>query len=273
MNYELIRPMFEAFRANEGIATGVVQWMLNAAWPKMYWQLYDWYLNPNGVFYGTKKACEPLQLIYKYSSRSVFLVNSTRRSIENLTAEIRIFDLHSNEIFNNRQTASTGPQSSMEIFTLPDFPDITATYFLDIRLIEKDGSQIASNYYWLSTQSDVLDYQAQVDPWEYYTPSKQYADFTLLNSLSPTTVTLRREIQTNNNRLTVELENTGESIAFAVKLDIINDKTGETIVPVFWQDNYIALLPGERRTINAEFNRDASNIKFNVQGWNAETKS
>jgi len=272
MNYELIRPMFEAFRANAGIATGLVQCMLNAAWPKMYWQLYDWYLNPNGAFYGTKKACEPLQLIYNYSSRSVFLVNSTLRSSENLTAEIRIFDLNSNEIFRNKQMVCAEPQSSKEIFTLTDFPDITATFFLDMRLIEKDGTQIASNFYWLSTQSDLLDYDAKVDPWEYYTPSKQYADFTLLNSLSPTTVTIHKEVPKDNNKLTVELENIGDSIAFAVKLDIIDDKTGEAVVPIFWQDNYIALLPGERRTIHAEFNKDASNIKLDVQGWNVEIK-
>jgi exo-1,4-beta-D-glucosaminidase len=272
MNYELIRPMFEAFRANEGIATGVVQWMLNAAWPKMYWQLYDWYLVPNGAFYGTKKACEPLQLVYNYSSRSVFLVNSTRSGSDNLTAEIRIFDLHSNKIFQNKQAVSTGPQSFKEIFTLPDFPDITATYFFDLRLIEKEGTQIASNFYWLSTQPDVLDYGAKVDPWEYYTPSKQYADFTLLNSLSPTTVEVRQKMSKDNNKLAVELENIGDSIAFAVRLDIIDDKTGEAVVPVFWQDNYIALLPGERRAINAEFNKDASNIKLDVQGWNIKAK-
>jgi exo-1,4-beta-D-glucosaminidase len=272
MNYELIRPMFEAFRANEGIATGVVQWMLNAAWPKMYWQLYDWYLNPTGAFYGTKKACEPLQLIYNYSDRSVFFVNSTTRISENLTAEIRIFDLHSNEIFYHKQAGCIEPQSSIEIFTLPDFPGITATYFLDMRLIEKNGTQKASNFYWLSTQPDVLDYQAKVHPWEYYTPSKQYADFTLLSSLSPTTVTKRREMKTDNNKLTVELENIGDNIAFAVKLDIIDDNTGEAIVPIFWQDNYIALLPGERKTIHAGFNRNTSNIKLDVQGWNVEIK-
>ncbi|MCP4258670.1 MAG: glycoside hydrolase family 2 [Planctomycetes bacterium] len=272
MNYELVRPMFEAFRANEGIATGVVQWMLNAAWPKMYWQLYDWYLNPTGAFYGTKKACEPLQLIYNYSSRSIFLVNSTRRSSENLTAEIRIFDLHSNEIFHNKQTVCTEPQSSKEIFALPDFPDITATYFLDMRLIEKDGTQKASNFYWLSTKSDVLDYDAKVDPWEYYTPSKQYADFTLLNSISRTTVTIHKKMSKDNNRLTVELENVGKSIAFGIKFDIIDDKTGEAIVPVFWQDNYISLLPGQRRTVYAELNKDASNVKIDVQGWNVDVK-
>ncbi|MHC4728773.1 MAG: glycoside hydrolase family 2 TIM barrel-domain containing protein, partial [Planctomycetota bacterium] len=272
MNYELIRPMFEAFRVNEGIATGVVQWMLNAAWPKMYWQLYDWYLNPNGAFYGTKKACEPLQLVYNYSSRSVFIVNSTRRSSENLTAEIRIFDLHSNEIICNNQEVYAEPQSSIEIFALPDFPDISATYFLDMRLIEKDGKQVASNFYWLSTKSDALDYDAKVDPWEYYTPSKQYADFTSLNSLSPTSVNISRQMKIDNNKLTVVLENIGDSIAFGVTLDIIDENTGKAVVPVFWQDNYIALLPGQRRIINAGLKRDTSNIKLDVKGWNIETK-
>ena len=73
MNYELMRPMFEAFRANKTRATGVIQWMLNAAWPKMYWQLYDYFLKPNGAYYGTKKACSPLQLIYNYGDFSIYL--------------------------------------------------------------------------------------------------------------------------------------------------------------------------------------------------------
>jgi exo-1,4-beta-D-glucosaminidase len=172
----------------------------------------------------------------------------------------------------NNQKVCAEPQLSKEIFKLPDFSDITATYFLDMRLIEKDGKQIASNFYWLSTESDVLDYETKVAPWEYYTPSKQYADFTLLNSLSPTTVMIRRKMQPDNSRLVVELENIGGSIAFGVKYDIVDGETGEPVVPVFWQDNYIALLPGERRTIHAGFAGDASSIKLDVQGWNVETK-
>ena len=35
MNYELMRPMFEAFQVNKDNAMGVVQWMLNSAWPEM----------------------------------------------------------------------------------------------------------------------------------------------------------------------------------------------------------------------------------------------
>ena len=57
MNYELMRPMFESFQANKGKTTGIIQWMLNSAWPALYWQLYDYYLIPNGAYYATKKAC------------------------------------------------------------------------------------------------------------------------------------------------------------------------------------------------------------------------
>ncbi len=40
-SYEAMRPMFEAFAVNRPLTTGVIQWMLNSAWPEMYWQLYD----------------------------------------------------------------------------------------------------------------------------------------------------------------------------------------------------------------------------------------
>ena len=76
-SYEAMRPMFEAFGANKPRATGVIQWMLNAAWPKLYWQLYDYYLMPTGAFYGTRKGSQPQTLVYSYADRSVTLVNDT----------------------------------------------------------------------------------------------------------------------------------------------------------------------------------------------------
>ena len=56
--------MFEAFGRNKYEATGVIQWMLNNAWPSMIWHLYDYYLRPGGGYYGTKVACEPLHVQY-----------------------------------------------------------------------------------------------------------------------------------------------------------------------------------------------------------------
>jgi exo-1,4-beta-D-glucosaminidase len=272
LNYELIRPMFEAFRVNRPQATGVVQWMLNAAWPKLYWQLYDWYLMPTGAFYGTKKACQPCQLVYDYSSRSVFLVNDAHRFNKSLAAEIRVLDLSSRKVFHRRLEVDGKEESAQKLLTLPELCDISATYFLDLRLLDSDETQIASNFYWLSTQDDILDYEAKVDPWEYYTPSKQYADFTLLNSLAPTTVEVRHELERkdDNNVMSVGLKNTGADVAFGIELNLADANTDTGIVPIFWQDNYIALLPGESRTMHAVFSRAASDVSLDIQGWNVE---
>jgi len=272
MNYELIRPMFEAFRVNKGLATGVIQWMLNTAWPKLYWQLYNWDLNPTGAYYGTKKACEPLQLIYNYANRNVFLINDTLTCREDLTAEIQIFDLYAKKIFQDSKTVRSEPQSSQKILALPELPDITSTYFLNLRLSTKDGEHIVSNFYWLSTRPDILDYEAKVDPWEYYTPSRQYADFTLLNTLPATTIEVQQELMTegDNNLLSVELKNTGQSVAFAVEINVIDNNTGDAVVPIFWQDNYITLLPDESNTVKAVWAKDISDIRLDIQGWNVE---
>jgi exo-1,4-beta-D-glucosaminidase len=270
LNYELIRPMFEAFRVNRPKATGVVQWMLNAAWPKLYWQLYDWYLAPTGAFYGTKKSCRPCQLIYNYASRAILLANDTQQSLKKAFAEIRVPDLKANEVLNEKLKVKSKAEPVQELLTLPDLPGITGTYFLDLRLFDSDKTQIASNFYWLSTKPDILDYVAKVEPWEYYTPCKQFADFTLLNSLATTKVEVQHNLKAENdhNTLSVELNNTGSSIAFAVELNVIDSSTGSGIIPIFWQDNYVTLLPAESRNIKATFTKATSDVSLNIQGWN-----
>ncbi|MET0551395.1 MAG: sugar-binding domain-containing protein, partial [Vicinamibacteria bacterium] len=42
--YEGQRAMFEGYARNKYRSTGVIQWMLNNAWPSMIWHLYDWFL-------------------------------------------------------------------------------------------------------------------------------------------------------------------------------------------------------------------------------------
>ena len=44
--YEGVRAMYEAYSRNKYESTGVIQWMLNNAWPSMIWHLYDYYLRP-----------------------------------------------------------------------------------------------------------------------------------------------------------------------------------------------------------------------------------
>ncbi|MCL5280708.1 MAG: glycoside hydrolase family 2, partial [Planctomycetes bacterium] len=138
MNYELMRPMFEAFRVHEGRATGVIQWMLNAAWPKMYWQLYDWYLMPTGALYGAKKACEPLQLVYDYGDNSIYFVGAVfpeRSQIEGpitgarLYADIQVHDAESKSVLMTHVPLDAGSGTAQKVFELPPLERISTSYF------------------------------------------------------------------------------------------------------------------------------------------------
>jgi exo-1,4-beta-D-glucosaminidase len=272
LNYELMRPMFEAFRANKGIATGVVQWMLNAAWPKMYWQLYDKYLRPTGAFYAARKACEPLHLLYNYGDRGIYVVNEHLTAFRNLRATIRVLDINSIEVLNKMLDISAESESSTEIFRLPEFDEITTTYFLDLRLHDEQDIEIANNFYWLSTKPDVLDYEAKVEPWPYYTPSREFADLTALNSLPAVGVDIEYNSKATGSDKTIaaKLTNAGDRVAFFIELKVLEKKTGEMILPVFWEDNYISLLPGQIRNIEAVLPPTDEETVLTIDGWNLE---
>src|SRR5262249_49958957 len=97
MTYDGERAMFEAYARNKYDSTGVIQWMMNNAWPSMIWHLYDYYLRPGGGYFGAKKACEPLHIQYSYDDRSVVVVNGYYKSLKGLKAIAKIYDLSGQE--------------------------------------------------------------------------------------------------------------------------------------------------------------------------------
>lgn len=269
MNYELMRPMFEAFQVHKKRATGVVQWMLNAAWPKMYWQLYDYYLNPTGAFYATQKACLPLSLIYNYGDNQIYLINDYLYDVENIQAQIRVYDIESNLLLEKNISTSALKDSSKSIFELQEIENLTSTYFLDLRLHDTDNKEISNNFYWLSTKEETLDYEADLGEFAYHTPSKDYADLTLLNTMPKVKLAIDIDHKKNGSKqyFTVALENTSDTIAFLINLKAVEKSNGEIILPVFTEDNFISLLAGEKRTVSITFDSDVE-AEIKVEGWN-----
>jgi len=185
-----------------------------------------------------------------------------------------VLDINSLEVLNRTFALDAEPESSAKIFELPEFKNISTTYFLDLRLNNDKGIEIGSNFYWLSTRPDVLDYDTKVEPWPYYTPSKEFADLTALNSLPPAKVNVKyhAEMTGEQTKMTATLHNAGNTIAFFIELKVSKKKSGETILPVFWEDNYVSLLPGETRTIEATFSATNDRAVLTLNGWNLENR-
>src|SRR5262249_13879295 len=142
--------------------------------------------------------------------------------------------------------------STAKILTLPDVSGLSSTYFLVLRLEDSAGKLVGSNFYWLSTKPETLDWAKS--NW-YMTPTASYADFTAISQLPKVKlkVTERTEHKGEEAITHVTLENPSKSLAFFARLKVDKGTKGEEILPVRWQDNYISLLPGEKRDLTATY--------------------
>ncbi|MFA5329737.1 MAG: sugar-binding domain-containing protein [Prolixibacteraceae bacterium] len=275
-NYEIMRPQFEAFIAHKPKSTGLVQWQLNSAWPKLIWQLYDTYLQPNGSFYGVKKACNPLHAIYRYGFDDIYLANEDLQTAKNLTVKIRIFDINSKEIFADQWQGEIPSNISKFIYKLPEIKNLTAVYFLDLRIFNQENKELDNNIYWLSQKKDVLDYDASKKlEWPFYTPTSQFADYTALDRLPKVKMEYQYDYTKDDQfgKIKLVVKNPSEAIAFFNFMDVIDPQTQSPILPIYWDDNYVTLLPGETRTYEAKF--FLSDFKgeepvLEIRGWNVD---
>jgi exo-1,4-beta-D-glucosaminidase len=286
--YEAHRAMMEAYGRNKYTSTGIIQWMLNNAWPSMIWHLYDWYLRPGGSYFGVKKACEPLHVQYSYDDRSIVVVNSYYQRFASLKVIAKVYNLDMTEKFSKEADVIVGPDSSTRVFTLPPLTGLSTAYFLSLTL-EFAGQAKSQNFYWLSTREETLDWaREELDTsGEYdistWTPSQTFADYRPLNQLSR--VDLDAKVQyrqgVKETAATVTLHNPTSTLAFAIYLKVKRVSSGrvsrdappdDEILPVLWQDNYFALLPGETRQVTATFRTENSGKMVEVEGWNVNPR-
>ncbi|MHB8608132.1 MAG: glycoside hydrolase family 2 protein [Candidatus Acidiferrales bacterium] len=270
MTYEGERAMFEAYGRNKYKSTGIIQWMLNNAWPGLIWHLYDYSLRPAGGYFGSKKALELVHVQFSYDDRSVAIVNGEQKALQGLKVVAKVFDTSMKERFSQEALADLPADGVIRTFKVSEPEGITSTYFLNLQLFSPAGKLLSRNFYWLSTKPDVPDFPKS--EW-YYTPLTQYADFDALQNLPKATVKAAMEYSDAGSEPTahVTLENTGSGLAFLVRLRLLKGKNGAEVLPVFWDDNYISLLPGEKREITVHLRKrdlGAAHPVLAVDGFN-----
>ncbi len=277
MAYDSERAMFEAYSRNKYGSTGVIQWMLNNAWPSLIWHLWDYYLQPAGGYFGAKKACEPLHVQYSYDDRSVAVVNSTYQPGLNLSVTAKLFDSALHERFSATLPVDVPADGVTKAGAFPEgaFDPASPVYFVDLVLKDNFGKELSTNFYWLSAKKNIYDWAAEDN--DAFTPVKSYEDFTALQSLpSAGKISVGAGVLSGAGGPLVRamLQNRSDHLAFQIHLGIRRKNEGADILPVLWSDNYFSLMPGESREVTAQFlSPDAlsGETELRVTGWNIET--
>ena len=248
VNYDGYRAMFEAQSKNR---MGLLIWMSHPAWPCFVWQTYDYYFEPTAAYFGAKKASEPLHIQWNAATDNVEVVNYSAGNATGLTASVQLLNMDG-AVKWEKTAAVDSPEDSLRTPIKMEYPQgLTPTHFIRLKLMH--GSQLVSeNFYLHGTQEDNF---------------KAIRDLPKVNLEAST----KAEHQGSKWLLTTELHNPSAQPALMVRLKAVREKSGDRILPAIYSDNYVALMPGERRTIRTELaNADTrgESPRMVVEGFN-----
>lgn len=230
VDYNAYRGMFEAQSKNR---PGVLIWMSHPAWPSILWQTYDYFFDTDAAYFAAMHASEPLHIQWNAAADTVEVVNYNAGDQASLTARAEVIDIDGK--VKAQQTASLdSKEDSTESPIHLQYPvGLARTHFLRLTLLR--GDKVLSTNLYLRGNSE--------------------EDYAGIRSLTPANVEMKTHItQTGSTwHVEAELHNGSSTPALMVRVKAVRDKTGDPIAPAFYDDNYIALMPGERQTIHVEF--------------------
>jgi hypothetical protein len=91
-----------------------------------------------------------------------------------------------------------------------------------------------------------------------------------LNSLPQAQLSASAAVSKANGErtVTVRIKNRGPAAALMIKLTLENAATGQRILPAYYSDNYVSLLPGEERSVSVAFAAGDAAPAIDLRGWN-----
>ena len=249
-NYEGYRAMFEAQGKNR---MGLLIWMSHPCWPSFVWQTYDYYLDPTAGYFGAQKGSEPLHIQWNPVADEVEVVNYSAGASAGLTARVQVINMDGAVKWEKSATLDSAEDSMAAPIKMEYPAGLTPVHFIRMEL--RQGQRLVSdNFYWRGTQEE--NYRA-------------------LRSLPKVALEASTTAEHRGGRwfLKTALANGSSTPALMVRLKAVRHKSGDRILPAVYSDGYVALMPGEKRTIDTEISEaDArgETPRIVVEGFNVK---
>jgi hypothetical protein len=257
VNYDQYRALMEGFSAHMwDWYTGTIIWKTQNPWTALRGQMYDYYLDPNACLYGLHSGSEPLHIMYDPVTGMTMIANNTFRTVRDLMMQIRVLDMTGKTLMSSQQFFEVGPTVAKNYVPIGHQVDRLRGkegIFLSLRLLDVNQKVVSDNFYWLPDSTGM------------YSGLQHMPASNLAVTASATA----------RNQIAVTLKNpTGAPVAFFNRLSLVDPKTKERLLPVFYSDNYISVLPGESKTLTLDYTPKAGVTPVvSVRGWNLEEKT
>ena len=264
-NYKSIWEVWNYNKLNYGdrYASGFLFWYHNPPIRQVCARMWDWSLEPTAALYAARNACEPLHPQFDFLKNSVSVVNDYYRTFTNYKVTADVYDLNSKKVLSKEAVVNLPEDGVCEDVFRIDFPSgISNVHFIKLRLLDDKGKEVGSNFYWRSN-SKYEGKNTLTGP-----TTAGFQDLSKMEELQLKVNYTTREV---NDRYFVEIDviNRSGVIAFFTQLQFLDDNN-KPIRPSFYSDNFFSLIPGEKKTITIETNKNKLPLKKKlvVRGWN-----
>ncbi|QND52244.1 beta-galactosidase [Phyllobacterium sp. 628] len=270
-NYECIRAIYESYVAAmigpvsaevPDPTTGVVMWMSNPAQPSFVWQMYSHDLEQHSSFFAVKHACEPVHIVMSARSLDLVLANHTATKLSG-SVDIGIYELNGTMSSRTTQNFSdVAPASFKNLVNIGSKVDaaVSEVCFVSLKVSDSKGGMLCENFYW-------------------FQKNRKDADYTKLDTMEAASIAVSAKVAEKGKTMTTisaRIENTGKSIALMVHLQLFDRTTKKRILPAFFSNNYLNLLPGASTQISIEVpheeGKPLNTAAIRVDGWKLDRK-
>ncbi len=257
INYDHHRGMFDAISSR--LSNGLLMWMSQSSWPSFMWQTYDYYLYENGGFFGAKAGNQPVRAFFDPRDNRILAANATPENYADLTVTAELYNLYGKKVKSDvyalpeLHSDAYGVTVAAADFSASD----TDTVFLRLILSDEQGEVLGENTYWHNR--------------------KEYQNYLALREIPMTTLSLQvlgsEKFRDSKNgremiRTALSVKN-GGSAAPGVRIRLLSQ--GADVLPAFFSDNYLIMMPGEERSVTVEYDADrvTGDPEFTVSAWNS----
>lgn len=252
VNYDQYRALMEGFSSHMWEwYTGSIIWKTQNPWTSMRGQMYDYYLDPNACLFGLRKGSEMLHVMCNPVTKRTMIVNNRFEPVYDMMLVAKYYDIDGNETFLNQEIAYIGASDSKKIIPLAALLEDKLKAdggFLYLELLDRQGKLLSDNFYWY--------------------PNAE-GKYTGLNKMKEAKVKISAKT-ISSGRIEISVANPEDGpVAFFNRVSLLDAKTGERILPAFYDDNYISVVPGATKKVIVEYTpRQNTALKVSVKGWN-----
>ena len=260
-NYAQYKAIFEGYNSRMWkMNSGVIIWKTQNPWPALRSQVYDYYLEQTGGYYGLKQGAQMVNIQLDLSSgNEIGLVNNFNQKLTDLNYTYHTIDMSGNMTSKSFQLSYLDANQFHK--TNEEVPDVGfgKTYFVKLELTyTRNGEDFSqSNFYWLNSSFEYQDL-------------KELPDAQVNASL--------KSIESSEGRITaiITCSNSGQHLSFWNRLQVLNHlQNGKRtrVLPVMYEDNYFSLMPGETKEIKVSYSADdglSGSPSLLITGWNAQ---